>query len=649
MLRISRNLALLSLALLISMPAGSVTLEELYKRPKISSLKISPTGDYLAMRFFEDGKHSILFMDRATQDLLGSVQHHGKSEMGSYFWANHERVVAHVYEVQDGQEAPKNYGELVAGNYDGSRTEIIFGYRAGEQQVGSVLRKKDVERAWGSVIDPLPENREEILISSQTWSASFGRPPAAQMLDVYSGHSGERIHSAKYSSARFLTDSEGAVRLVSSMDENLKVHVEALPGGTEQWLELDTSNFGTSFRPVAISNDKQSALVLANVNDDKLGLFRLALDGSEFKQLYVNDKVDITDVNLTPDGRGVYAMRIDKDFPSYLVLSKAHEEAIVFKSLLQLFPGQAVEITSDTEDGRFWIVNTSSDVDPGSYFLLDREENSLIPLFRALPDIDVNELSRVEPIEFESFDGLRISGYFTPATNAGSSTAPMVVLVHGGPRSRDYWQYDPDVQALATRGFSVLQINFRGSDGYGDRFMHAGDRHWGDHIQQDIIAGTRWAIENGRAEQGKVCIMGASFGAYSAVQSATLEPDLFACAVANAGIYDLEMLYTEGDIEDLYFGDAYLEEIIGRDEEQLKKFSPAQNVASLKAPLFIAHGKLDDRAPYKHAKRLMKALDDHDKKYDSFIIGREAHGFYDTTNQVEYMEKVLKFLKKHLQ
>ncbi|MDJ0701139.1 MAG: prolyl oligopeptidase family serine peptidase [Woeseiaceae bacterium] len=600
------------------------------------------------MRVLEDGKHSILFMDRASNEVLGSLQYHGKNEVGSFYWANHERVVAHVYELGQRQEAPINYGELIAGNYDGSRAETIFGYRAGERGTATILRKKDIEYAWGEVIDPLPENKKEILISSQSMSSSKGRPPAAEFLDVYSGHSGERVRSAKFAGGRFLTDGQGVVRMVTGSDENLRLHVEGLPAGTQEWVEFDTSNYGSNFWPVAISDDKKSAFVLANVESDKLGLYKLSLDGTQFKEIYVNETVDITSVNLTPDGRGVYAMRIDKNFPSYLLLSKTHEEAAVFKQLLQLFPGHAVEITSDSEDGRFWIVNASSDVDPGSYFLLDREENSLRPLFRSLPDIDANELSKVEPIEFESFDGLSITGYFTRAIDSGNKAAPMIVLVHGGPRLRDYWEYDPYVQTLATRGFSVLQINFRGSTGFGANFMHAGDRHWGDHVQQDIIAGTRWAIADGRAQKGKICIMGASFGAYSAVQSATLAPDLFACAVANAGIYDLELLYTKGDVEDLYFGDTYLEEAIGRDEEQLRKFSPVHNVAALEAPVFIVHGKADDRAPYEHAKRLMKALDEHDKEYDSFILRREAHGFYDTRNQVTYMEKALKFLNKHL-
>lgn len=179
--------------------------------------------------------------------------------------------------------------------------------------------------------------------------------------------------------------------------------------------------------------------------------------------------------------------------------------------------------------------------------------------------------------------------------------------------------------------------------------MAAGDRHWGDHVQQDIIAGTRWAIEQGKAKSGNICIMGASFGAYSALQSSVLEPDLYACAIGNAGVYDLQLMHKKGDIYSRYIGDKYLEQVIGIDDEELAKFSPVNHVAKIKAPLLIAHGKKDERAPFEHAEALTKALDKHNKPYELFVKRREAHGFYDVDNNVEFYEKALKFLGKHLQ
>jgi dipeptidyl aminopeptidase/acylaminoacyl peptidase len=648
MFRFCEKISLFALAFFISLPAASVTLDELFQQPKVTQIKISPTGDYLAIKIFKGGVHSLLFMKRESPDVVGNLKFAGTNEVGNFYWANQERVVSEVYGVGKSQEAPKYYGELFAINYDGANAEYIFGYRSGETGTGTILKQKTSDYAWAQMIDPFPGDDREILISSTSMSESHDRRPVAIMLDIYTGMEKGRRHASKYPDGTFFTDSQGAIRLVTSLDENYKIHVEGLPAGAQDWIEFPETNYGSHFSPIAIADDQNSAYALDNINSDKIGLFQLSLDGTEYKEIYSNDDVDITDVNLGTDGRSVYAMRIDKGYPSYLVLSGAHEEAKIFKSILQTLPGRIVDISSSSNDGRFWIVHTSSDVDAGTFYLFDKENNSLRVLFKSLPNINDDELSVVEPIEFNSFDGRRITGYFTSAKTKSDAVAPMVVLVHGGPRARDYWEYNPEVQALATQGFSVLQINYRGSSGFGESFLRAGNLHWGDFIQQDIISGTRWAIANGKANEGRVCIMGSSFGAYSAVQSAILAPDLFACAVANAGIYDLELLYKRGDIEERYWGDAYLDEVIGHDEEQLKKFSPVYNIASLKAPIFIAHGKKDERAPFEHAQRLKKALDKLNKQYEWFVKSREAHGFYDTENEIEYMKAALKFLNRNL-
>ena len=170
----------------------------------------------------------------------------------------------------------------------------------------------------------------------------------------------------------------------------------------------------------------------------------------------------------------------------------------------------------------------------------------------------------------------------------------------------------------------------------------------GDRVQQDIIDGTKWVISQGGIKQDKVCIMGASFGGYSALQSATLAPDLFKCVVGNAGVYDIEMMFEEGDIPRILWGKSYLESQLGNDKELMRKHSPVHNVAKLKAPVLIAHGEKDVRVPIEHAEALRDAMDKHGKKYEWFVKESESHGFHDVGNRTEYFEKVIQFLAKHL-
>lgn len=634
--------------ILVSTFCEAVTIAELTETPAITDIKISPTGDYLAARVFRDNKHSLIFLDRSAVKIVGGLNLVGSNEVGRFFWANDERIVAEVYRVPTNKEAPSYWGELVAVNYDGSYSELIFGYRSGEKQTGSHIPKKDQDYEWAELIDELPNNKRKILISTTEWSSSQGKKPRAKLLDIYSGIEGNSIAFSRYGRGKFYTDHLGKIRLITSFTNDNVLHVETYPNEDIGWLDLPDTAYGKYFTPISITEDFQYAYVLDNINDDKIDLHKLSLDGKEYSKVYIHNRVDITDINLSTEGKEVYAVRVDNGYPSYLMLSGSHEEAVIFKQLLQALAGNLVEIRSRSDDGKFWIVKTGTDVDEGSFYLFDRDKNTLALLFKSRPTINSDELFTTKPIEFQSFDNTKIAGYFTKANAKDNKVAPTVVLVHGGPRVRDYWGYDSEVQVLATHGYSVLQINYRGSSGYGRKFLEAGNRQWGDNIQKDIIRGTKWAISENLAQEGKICIMGSSFGAYSAVQSAILAPELYACVVANAGIYDLNLMYTDGDIENLYGGEAFLEEAIGRDKEQLDLFSPINHVSALKAPVFIAHGKQDDRAPFKHAQELKKAMDKHKKSYEWFVKPNEAHGFYNNKNQVEYLELVLEFLEKNL-
>ncbi|MCP4323802.1 MAG: S9 family peptidase [Alteromonadales bacterium] len=204
------------------------------------------------------------------------------------------------------------------------------------------------------------------------------------------------------------------------------------------------------------------------------------------------------------------------------------------------------------------------------------------------------------------------------------------------------------INSLLNRGANRRQVNFRGSGGYGSQFEASGYRTWGDQIQQDIQDGYLWLVKQGKAELGNACIMGASFGAYSAVQSAAIYPEIYKCAIANAGIYDLELLYNQGDIKGRRSGLSYLKKVIGTDEQELKSMSPVHYVDKIKVPLLLAHGEDDERAPYEHAESLRKALDEIEGYYEWFVVDKEGHGFYNPENQKAYMKKVVEFLNKNL-
>ena len=492
---------------------------------------------------------------------------------------------------------------------------------------------------------PMTKNR--ILISATPMSSGGDRLASILQLDVYTGKT-KGMGKAPVSYATIVADPSGRPRVAVGKNEQNQREVYIKAEDSSDWHKLPQRAFGEHFYPIAVTADNQGLYVADNYQQDLIGIFEYRFADGSYTEVFTDQKVDVQSVTTTTDGRAVYGMQLYDGRPSYALLTEDHQEARVFKDLLQSFPGENLRITSKTDDNKKWVLMASSDTTAPKFYLYDHEKAAVVKLADAKPELNQLKLASTEPVKFSSFDGLEVHGYLTKSP-VDSPEKPTVVLVHGGPHdTRDYWGFDPEVQLLAMSGYNVLQVNFRGSGGYGAAFQKKGYRQWGDAIQRDIIAGTEWAIAQGHAKAGNICIMGTSFGGYSTVQAATLAPDLYRCGVAVAGVYDLSLLAKTGDVPELSFGAAYLKDVIGTDETQLKAFSPVHQVHKLKASLLIAHGKKDKRAPMEHAQRLKNALDKAGKSYQWLEFNDEAHGFYAPQNQEIYFRAVQKFLGQHL-
>ncbi|WDE13149.1 alpha/beta hydrolase family protein [Thalassomonas haliotis] len=642
------NKILLCLTLCFAINAQAKDWQSLFDHAQYQNAKISPDGKYLAVALLSQGRRALIFFDSKTMKPVGSAKFRGRKEVGSYYWVNNERVVITINQRDPWLEEAISYGELYAVNYDGSKGELIYGYQAGEMQTGSHIKKKKAIRGWAKIIDRLKEDKKHILISSTPMSDTGERLPTVMKLNIYNGKVKRKLGTSPIPFARFITDTSGELRALTGTDKNDHRQLYLRQDG--DWVQAPQDLVGKSVSLLSVDASGKYLYTLDNKGQDLTGVFKLNLEDFTYKSVYTDKVVDITDVEMTTDGRTAYALRVDEDYPTYLILNKKAEEAQTFKNLLATFPYSKVNITSKTEDGNIYVVLVSSDVDPGTLYLFDKKQNQISSLFRFKPDINSAELAQVEPVQLEASDGRLLHGYFTAAKSTGKNEiAPLVVLVHGGPHGvRNYWSFSSQVQYLALNGYSVLQVNYRGSDGYGRDFAVAGHQAWGTRIQQDINDAYQWLIKQNKAKAGHACIMGGSFGAYSAIQSAVKFPDTYQCAIANAGIYDLELMFEDGDIQEKAFGLSYLKRVLGTDKAQLKSMSPVNHVEKIKIPLLLAHGEKDERAPFEHAKRLRKALDRANKSYQWFVIDDESHGFFNPENQKAYMKKVVSFLDSHL-
>src|SRR5690606_20621322 len=303
-----------------------------------------------------------------------------------------------------------------------------------------------------------------------------------------------------------------------------------------------------------------------------------------------------------------------------------------------------------SKDGKRVIVVVDSDRNPGAYYLYDEDTKKLTFLMARAPWVEPEKMASMEPFSIKARDGTPLHGYLTrPAGNEEATNLPMVVSVHGGPYEiKDTWNYDSDVQAMASPGYAVLQVNFRGSGGYGHDFVKAGYGEWGAKMQDDVTDATRWAVEQGVADPKRICIFGGSYGGYAALQGAVREPDLYQCAIGYVGVYDLQLMKTRGDIPQSLYGDGYLDKVLGKDDKVLAQRSPINNIARIKAEAMLVVGGEDKRVPPVHGQNLRNALLKRGKSVEWLYQPSEGHGFFLEKNRTELYEKLIAFLDKNI-
>jgi dipeptidyl aminopeptidase/acylaminoacyl peptidase len=316
-----------------------------------------------------------------------------------------------------------------------------------------------------------------------------------------------------------------------------------------------------------------------------------------------------------------------------------------------LLPGKSNHVRSMTADESCWLISSESDRAPALYYLYYPAEKKLKSFLSTRPWIDPEKMAPMFPIKYEARDGLLIHGYLTLPLGQKPQNLPLVVMPHGGPWARDVWGYDSLVQMLANRGYAVLQMNYRGSEGYGRAFTKAGQREIGGKIQDDIEDATRWAIKRKLADPKRIAIMGASYGGYSTLFGLGKNPDLYCCGISICGVSDWYSMYKTLDDPEYEFARAHWIEQIGdpeKDEEKLKAISPLYFAGKITAPLLLIHGKDDRVVPIKQAKRMQSALANLGRKPETLYMAGETHGIHREEPRIVMYKAIEAFLAKHL-
>ena len=329
--------------------------------------------------------------------------------------------------------------------------------------------------------------------------------------------------------------------------------------------------------------------------------------------------------------------------------------ATVNKSLEAAFPGNEISVFDWSDDLTRFLFGVQSDKDPGSVYLFDISDSKtpVKKIASYAPWLSEYQLASTEPFTYMSRDGIKLHGYLTlPPTYKEGERIPFIVHPHGGPNARDYWGYNPEVQFYATRGYGVIQMDYRGSTGYGRKEMMLANHEMGKSMQEDKYDALFWANEQGYVDMDNVCISGASYGGYAAMQAATKNPDLFKCIIAYVGVYDLTSMDLRGlQWSDLGMPMEYIEKGDPRDPDDYKNLyenSPLFFAENVEDPVLIITGRRDTQVRFQETVDMVNELKKYGKDYQYIIKGEEGHGFRRETARLELFEDYEKFLAKYL-
>lgn len=634
------GLALVALAF----PAiAQVDLTPYLKKDVYGDIKISPTGEYYAVTVPTADRTMLAVIRRSDKAFTARVSGPQKSDIADFHWVNDQRIVVSMAERLSTLESPVPTGELHAINADGKLARTLMSHY--ERDTGISATQTFGDFYAGFLEDDLPAEDDSVLISVQAFTAD----PTTR-IDRMHVVTGRRVTvaTAPVRRARFTTDGHGEVRFArgAGSDNVSKLYYRDARGADWRLINDEATSHRVELA-LGFAPDNRTAYLQVEQSQGPDAIVALDTTTGQRSDVLRDAVVDphsiIHDATGSPVGATYMKERLVSRY-----FDETSPPARAQRMLEKAFPGMSVRVVSSTRDSRLSLILVASDRSPGDFYLFDNTTREASLVFSRADWFDPAQSAQVRPIALTARDGLPLHGYLTVPPGSDGKRLPLVVLPHGGPFGfYDEWGFDRDTQMLAAAGYAVLQINYRGSGNYGRTFLHAGAREWGGAMQDDLTDATRWAVEQGVTEAGRICIYGASYGGYAALMGAAKEPDLYRCAVGYVGVYDLQMRRDDLGDSARWLG-TFANEWMGDDDATLAQRSPNRIAERIKVPVFLAAGGKDSTAPIAHSQKMEKALRAAGTPVETLYFPTEGHGFHTEEHQREYYTRLLEFLSRHL-
>lgn len=607
-----------------SAPPRLIPMQGFFRNPEKAKVRISPNGKYYAYTADEKGKMNVFVQPvnggnavRATNDTVRSIwQYSWKGNRIIYFQDMGGDENFQAFSVQpDG----KDFKALTP--FPGVRTKFLDDLRfipGRDNEVMVTINKRDKQ-----YFDPY-------LLNIETGALTL-------------------LYDNKQNFNSWWIDNNGIIRLATKTD-GVNVTYLYRNNTTDSFTTLLTTSFRENFSPQSFDANNKNIYVLSNINRDKIALVEYdPVEKKEVKELYANPDYDLTDAVYDRQQKKLASVRWNTDqYYGDKFFDKDWET--VYTSVKQKLKGYNTNIYSWDDNRKkavFWAGNDKVEFKD---FLYDFTSKELKEVANASPWLKEEDMAAMTPIEYKSRDGLTVHGYLTLPKGVEPKNLPVIINPHGGPWYRDLWGLNIEVQFFANRGYAVLQMNFRGSTGYGKQFWESSFKQWGKKMQDDITDGVQWLIKEGIADPKRIGIYGASYGGYAALAGITFTPDLYAAAVDYVGISNLFTIlknmpsYRKPYVEQLYA-------VIGHPKDDsllLASASPVLHVDKIKTPLLIAQGANDPRVNRVESDQMVAALKKRGVEVEYIVKDNEGHGFINEDNQFEFYNAMEKFFDKYL-